>query len=48
MNEANAPLRRVEGPVVSDRRSYRYQPLGSSYEAVTNCRLLLATLEQVR
>lgn len=29
------------------RRSYRYQPLGSAYEAIANCQLLLATLEQI-
>ncbi len=46
--DAMRPYATWKGLWSACRHSYRYQPLGSSYEAVTNCRLLLTTLEQVR
>ncbi|MEU1408763.1 exonuclease domain-containing protein [Streptomyces sp. NPDC005728] len=46
--DAMRPYAAWKGLWSAHHHSYRYQPLGSSYEAVTNCRLLLTTLEQVR
>ncbi|MFG2794020.1 exonuclease domain-containing protein [Streptomyces sp. NPDC048419] len=46
--DAMGPYATWKGLWSARHRSYRCQPLGSSYEAVTNCRLLLTTLEQVR
>ncbi|MEU9546208.1 3'-5' exonuclease [Streptomyces mirabilis] len=46
--DAMRPYAAWKGLWSAHRRCYRYQPLGSTYEAVTNCRLLLTTLEQVR
>ncbi|MEW2161155.1 3'-5' exonuclease [Streptomyces sp. NPDC007189] len=46
--DAIRPYAAWKGLWSAHHHSYRYQPLGSSYEAVTNCRLLLSTLEQVR
>ncbi|MBT1093542.1 exonuclease domain-containing protein [Streptomyces sp. Tu102] len=45
--DAMRPYAAWKGLWSARRHSYRYQPLGSSYEAVTNCRLLLTTLEQI-
>ncbi|GAA4339778.1 hypothetical protein GCM10023086_75020 [Streptomyces venetus] len=46
--DAMQPYAAWKGLWSAHHHSYRYQPLGSSYEAVTNCRLLLTKLEQVR
>ncbi|MFI9772470.1 3'-5' exonuclease [Streptomyces sp. NPDC052415] len=45
--DAMRPYAAWRGLWSARRNSYRYQRLGSSYEAVTNCRLLLSTLEQI-
>ncbi|MDI3101830.1 3'-5' exonuclease [Streptomyces sp. AN-3] len=45
--DAMQPYAAWKGLWSTHHRSYRYQPLGSSYEAVSNCRLLLTTLKQV-
>ncbi|MEU9157802.1 3'-5' exonuclease [Streptomyces sp. NPDC048417] len=46
--DAMRPYAAWKGLWSAHRRDYRYQPLGGSYEAVTNCRILLATLERIR
>ncbi|MGI5380532.1 exonuclease domain-containing protein [Streptomyces sp. CA-251387] len=46
--DAMRPYAAWKGLWSARRHSYRYQPLRSSYEAVTNCRLLLTTIEGVR
>ncbi|CAM5651114.1 3'-5' exonuclease [Streptomyces griseorubiginosus] len=46
--DAMRPYAAWKGLWSARRHSYRFQPLGGSYEAVTNCRLLLSTLDQVR
>ncbi|MFJ6898192.1 3'-5' exonuclease [Streptomyces hokutonensis] len=46
--EAMRPYAAWKGLWSACRNAYRYQPLGSTYEAVTNCQRLLTTLEQIR
>ncbi|WP_369198722.1 3'-5' exonuclease [Streptomyces djakartensis] len=46
--DAMQPYSAWRGLWSAHHQSYRYQPLGSSYEAVANCRLLLTTLKQVK
>ncbi|MFE4698724.1 exonuclease domain-containing protein [Streptomyces sp. NPDC056738] len=46
--DAMRPYAIWKGLWSAHRGGYRYQRLGSSYDAATNCRLLLTTLEQIR
>ncbi|MER6442190.1 3'-5' exonuclease [Streptomyces sp. NPDC001185] len=46
--DAMRPYAAWKGLWSARRGSYRYQQLGSSYDAATNCQLLLTTLEQLR
>ncbi|EPH41026.1 3'-5' exonuclease [Streptomyces aurantiacus] len=45
--DAMRPYAAWKGLYSVHRCAYRYQPLGSSYNAVQNCRLLLHTLRQI-
>ncbi|MEV0529944.1 hypothetical protein AB0I66_41710 [Streptomyces sp. NPDC050439] len=42
-----APYAAWRGLWSAHRRSYRYQPLGSTYNAVANCHLLLDAMQQM-
>ncbi|MCL7430358.1 3'-5' exonuclease [Streptomyces sp. YS415] len=46
--DAMRPYAAWKGLWSAHRCSYRYQALGSSYEAVKNCRLLLTTVRQIK
>ncbi|MGW2515167.1 3'-5' exonuclease [Streptomyces scopuliridis] len=45
--DAMAPYAAWKGLWSARYRSYRYQPLGSTYDAVTNCQLLLTTMHRM-
>lgn len=45
--DALQPYATWKGLWAAHRHSYRYQPLGSTFEAIANCHLLLNTLEQI-
>lgn len=46
-HDAMAPYAAWRGLWSTRRRAYRYQPLGSAYDAVANCHLLLETVQQM-